>query len=258
MIKMPVTVLGMFEDLPAISLFVGPASVGKWTVAEALGRRFYNSFGVIRVRALTMDAARDLTMLSTFATPRLVIIRLTRSTDASQNVLLKTLEECSTTATKFILIDTELPPETITSRCTVYRFPLLTDAAVEEILLNRNFSAVEAKKLALAAGGQMRNALNRGDMVDDKQLVLTALRAIIERDSDTLDDLAAKWGDPHSALMVTLCTEAISGRYRIFNSEEIEGIGRKLPLRILIALGPGIRPRLVVRSSLMGVLRSAM
>ena len=241
--------------LPRVVLFLGPASVGKWTLAEQLRRDLdIDRSTVVRVRSLTMDAARELTSLALTHGPRLIIIRLDGASDAAMNVLLKALEEADG-GNRFILIASGHVLTTLMSRAQLHFFGLLSADQVKEILIERRFNPVEAERLAKASGGQVRTALALADNVDAKVVVLSALRCITERDADSLDNLAAKWTDDHTTLMARLCREAISRRWALFSEAEVDGLGRKLPLRILTALRADVRPRLVVRASLMSVLR---
>lgn len=239
-------------------LFVGPPSVGKWTLAEHLVRVWeVPECDVIRVRSLTVDSAREVVEAARVFPSRglrVILIRYDGASVAALNALLKVLEE-PFSVTRFILVGTELPPRTVTSRCAVYQFSLLTNEEVKKVLLERRFSPSEATRLAKASGGSVRQALDLANDSEVKVLVLQAMKAILERDTDALDGVAARWTDEHTKVMGTLCREAISGRWGMFSAGEAEGVGKKLPLRILIALRPSIRPRLVVRSSLMSVLR---
>lgn len=246
--------------LPSVSLFVGPSSVGKWTAAEYLrGVHEVSSADVLRVRRLTAEDARAIVRFASKAahgTIRLVIVRLDGASPATLSALLKSLEEAPS-STRFILTATELPPATIVSRATVFRFPLLSDEQVEDVLLLRKFKPTEAKRYAALAGGQVRRALDLVEGMDAKVTVLAAVRALRERDAEALDNLAGKWEDQHTGLLATLCRELLTSRWRIFSNAEVEGLGKKTALAILTALRPDIRPRLVVRASLASVLRGA-
>lgn len=246
--------------LPSAALFLGPASVGKWTLAEHLRAEHKILAGdVLRVRQLTAEAARTVVRFchsAPMGKRRLALIRLDGADPRQLHMLLKTLEEAPA-STHIILLAQELPLETISSRTEIHSFSLLSDAQVEDVLLQRKFKPGDAKRWAALAGGQVRNALDLSDGLDAKVTVLAAIRAIRERDANALDNLAGKWGDQHSLLLGSLCREAVTGRWRIFDPAEVEGMGRRLPLSILFALRADIRPRLVVRSSLMAILKGA-
>ena len=87
--------------------------------------------------------------------------------------------------------------------------------------------------------------------------VLSAYRAIRERDEDALDQIALNWKDSHTSLLSTLCHEMITNRWRVFDSAEPEIVNKTLALRILRSLAQDVRPRLVVRSNVIGVLRNS-
>lgn len=246
------------EELPPVALFLGPASVGKWTTAEWLRREHTIDDGdLLRIRRLTADDARTLVRFATTAPmkeKKLAIVRLDRATPPAQHILLKTLEEIPDTS-KVILIAENPPLPTVTSRSTVYPFRLLTTDEVTEILLRRKFQPTEAKRLAELSGGHVQQALTVAESMEFKVTVLAAVRALRERDAGALDNLAGKWSDEHTELLAQLCREAITYKWRIFSDAEVEGMGRKLPMQILRALRPNVRPRLVIRASLMSILR---
>lgn len=254
------TLRRLHSDLPPVSLFLGPASVGKWTTAEHLRREYGVRDGdLLRIRSLTMDEARTASkfmLTSPLGDLRFAIIRLDSATPASLHALLKALEEIPSSS-RVVLVSTESPMETIVSRSEIFHFSLLSQEQVERVLIQRKLSPSEARRYAELAGGQVGRALSFVSGMEGKATVLAAVNAIRERNPVSLDSLAVKWTDEHTNLLATLCREIITGRWRIFMEAEVEGIGRKLPLKILTALHADIRPRLVVRSSLMSVLKEA-
>lgn len=212
----------------------------------------------IRIRTLSMDMAKgvaDLIGRHGIYGERLFIIRLDGASTDARNALLKTLEDIGEDD-HIILITSGPQPETLHSRSTPFYFALLTEEQVEQILRARHFNDIEAKRLAKASGGQVRNGLALADNGDLKIGVLAALRAILERDTEALDALAAKWTDEHTLLMQSMCTEIVTSRWAYFDPAEVEGTEKRTALAILTALYPNIRPRLAVRSGLMAVLRS--
>lgn len=210
---------------------------------------------VFRFKTLTMDDARSVSFLGSMPGNRLFIVQADATSPAVLEVLLKALEESSTA--RFILVSTKEPPKPVTSRCSVFRFALLSTGEVEQVLLGMRFSKVNAATLAESSGGQVSTALALSKSSGAKIVVLAASRAIRERDESALEVLAPQWTDEHTRLMVTLATETITGRLRVFEESDVEGADRKTALSVLRALYPQIRPRLVVRSSLMSVLRGA-
>lgn len=240
-------------------LFLGPQSVGKWTLARHLIRVWgVPDSDVIMCHKLSMDVARELSETLQFYPPsgdfRVIVIRYDGSTWPVLNVLLKTMEAASN-VNHFILVGSALLPGTITSRCQVYRLSLLSTQEVEQILLDRRFSPTEAKRLAAASGGQVRDALNHADDSELRTTTLAAVRALTEHDPAALDALAARWTVENTAMLATLCHEVITKRWAMFASSEVEGFPKPMALKILTVLRADIRPRLTVRSSLMSVLR---
>lgn len=250
-------------DLPAVSLFIGPKSVGKWTMAEHLvSYHRINTLNVLRIEHLDASAAHSLSLLaglSPVGPLTLAIVRLDGSTPETKTILLKTLEECSNpNRVRFILIASDYVPETISSRSTVFRFSLLSEEEVRLVLVARGWSVDQATLYAPRGRGQVGAATTAAtaDWFDAKTTVGAALSAILTRDEEILFRLADKWTEAHTTLMETMCREALSRRWQAFSESECEGLVRKLALRILFALRADVRPRLIVRASLMSVLRS--
>ena len=248
----------MSEGLPPVALFVGPKSVGKWAVAEYL--RYQNKIldsDVLRIHKLTSDLARTVVTFASTAPVgdmRLAIIELDSATPGAVHVLLKTLEE-SSPAHRFILIAQHLPLPTIVSRAQVHPFRLLTDAEVADILVERRgFKPANAESLAALAGGQVAKALENAVNDGERALVLEALAAFRDHNPIALDATAPKWRDEHTELLTRWCHEALTGRWSLFNAEQMQ-LPDKLPLRILMAIRSNVRPKLVVRSQLMTLLR---
>lgn len=244
---------------PRAALFLGPQSVGKWTLAEELaGIWEVPNNGVVRVRTPTMDNARSVTSLAFTTAPRmrLFIIQLDGSSSEFQAALLKTLEE-SHDSNHFLLISTEAVSTTIMSRCDIYRFSPLSDEQVEKVLVSRNFGPTRAKLLSHQSGGSVRKALDLHSTQDTKVLVLAALRAISLRDESALDTLATQWSEEHTGLLEAVCMEKITGRWRVFSATEVDDYSKRMMLSIIGALSSGrnVRPRLMVRYNLMSLLR---
>lgn len=247
------------RGLPPVTLFVGPESVGKWELAEHL-RRFHkiNEADVLRVKVLSMDNARMVVRFAeTFPVSKfkLAIVRLRKVSANALNVLLKTLEEAHP-AIRFILIAEEPPLATVQSRSAIYEFGLLFDEQVAEILVEaKGFKEDTAEERARLSGGQIFRALAVQDLKETKPLVLTALQAFQKKDTRMLEAVANTWKDDHTELLVVWCNEALSKRWKVFSADDVALTGRTIPLKILMALRAEIRPRLVVRASLVSVLR---
>lgn len=247
------------NHLPAVSLFLGPASVGKWELAEHIrAERGFKSSDVLRVRRLTQENARFIVRFASerpkgFA--RLVIVRMTdKASVGAQNTLLKALEESINTY--FIMVAEEPPLPTILSRATTFNFGLLSEKDVENILVVRNnYPPEKAENASKVAGGRVRPALLYTQDKDSKLLVLKALDAVYRRDMSRLEPLASHWQEEHTELLISWCYESLTSQWKKFMVEETNIRGTKIPLRILISLNEELRPRLVVRSALASVLQ---
>lgn len=243
-------------EMPRVALFLGPTSVGKWTVAEYLRGAWRVAEGdTLRIENLTADAARsvvDFALYSPVGSRRLVVIRLDGASAGALNILLKTLEDAAET-TDFILVADEPPIATIVTRSAVYRFGFLADGEVQEVLQQRNFREDDAQRYARMSGGQVSRALAVVNGVDVLHTVRLAIRAFREMDPGVLETAAREWTENHSAMLAQWCRENLSGRPRIFSDEEF--LPRSIVLKVLTALNVNARPRLVVRSGLMAVAR---
>lgn len=244
------------KRLPAVSLFVGPKSTGKWQVAEWLRQEHrVSSSDVLRVNRLTQENARFIESFSRTLPQgefRLCVVRLDGSTEIALNTLLKTLEDTSSTV--FILIASERPLPTITSRAEVFQFGLLSAEDVSSVLQNKNFKPSVAKDRAAKSGGRVEPALGESKLVDGKTEVLKALDAIASHNVKSLESLAPKWTQEHTDLLVSWCYESLTGRWKFFTEDETRIRGTSVPLRILMVLRQDIRPRLVVRAALPALL----
>lgn len=246
-------VRALSKALPAVSLFVGPKSVGKWELAEWLRDLHGVRYGdVLRIKRLTQENAKFVARWSLGAPQgdyRLVICRLEKTTPVAMNTLLKTLEESK--STRFILVSETMPLDTIRSRAEVFEFGLLTEENVAGILTaTRGMKPDVAEKRAATAAGRVRNALEYGDKQDAKAFVLTALEAVATKNAFTLETVAQTWQQEYTDLLVAWCYESITGKWSLFKEDDTHIRGTALPLRILMALKEDLRPRLVVRAAL--------
>ena len=238
---------------------MGPESVGKTTIAfEAIRSHGVRDDDVMRFKILSASAARLISETALQA-PRgrmkVYVIFLDRASDNAINTLLKALEESPAT-TRFILIATELPQETVVSRSTVFRFSLLSTEDVEAVLTGRNFNPTVARNAAQASRGQISNALRYVNGASDAKMgVLVVVSALLQRDEEALNAQASKWTDEHTQALTTMSYEIITKQWRIFDPAEVEGVSSRLALRILEAVRPQIRGRLTVNASLMSILK---
>lgn len=249
----------LYKNPVPAALFTGPSSVGKKTTAFQLRR----AYGLTRADSLWVpkmdsETARDVVRFASTAPDRgefkLAIIDLQHSNAWAQNVLLKVLEE--PLATRFILISHHEPIPTVTSRCTEFKFPLLSDSEVAAILMEfKHLPDKEAEAAAKFAAGQIKRALIYDDFLSKKPLVLAALNAMRNKDSAILDSLAGKWSNDHTEILIKGCYEFISKSWQLFSEEELSSSNRAFYMKILVSTRAHVSPRLVVRHQLASVLR---
>lgn len=247
------------SHLPSVLLFLGPESVGKWELAEYVREKWkFKKSDTLRIKRLTQENAR---FAAKFASERpkgwskLVIVQIDKkATKGAQNALLKAMEEARDAT--FILVAENPPLDTVRSRAITYQFGLLTEKNIFDILtVRRNFSEERAEALAAIAGGQIHKALSYSSDQESKLVVMRALDAVHRKDNTALEEIAPKWQQEHTDLLIQWCYESLTEKWRLFIPEESNIRGTKVPLRILIALREDLRPRLVVRAALASVLQ---
>lgn len=243
-----------------VSIFVGPPSVGKWTVAEKVRRMYkFAPADVLRLHRLTAEDVETVRQfLSTPAVDslsKLIIVEVDKAPLSVQAALGKVMEFFP--GSTYIVIG-QNPSSALTARGAVFKFGYLTDGQVAEILVEqKRLDPEHAKEIAAQSGGMVWPAFKLIDQDQDlPKSVIAAVRAITSRDADALEELAKNWNDEATDLLVTWCGEAITGRWKTFGAETAVQ-GKSLPLSILLALEPEVRPRLVIRSQLMSILKGA-
>jgi replication factor C small subunit len=222
------------DDIPHL-LFSGPAGIGKTTAATAIAREVYgednwrgNFLELNASDQRGIDVVRD--RIKGFARSsfggdfRIVFLDEADSlTDDAQSALRRTMEQFSDN-TRFILSCNYSSKiiDPIQSRCAVFRFSPLSDAAVaaqtREIAAAEGIEVTDAgvDALVYAADGDMRRAINSlqaaattGDVVDEEavyaitatarpeeieSMVTNALEGDFSRARATLDQLLTETG----------------------------------------------------------------
>jgi replication-associated recombination protein RarA len=237
-----------------VSLFLGPASVGKFTLARHLahrrGVRTADLFCLDRLLAADARSVVELSRIQPFGDTRGFIIRLDGASEQAQNILLKVLEEPLPTA-RFFLVASEKPLPTIISRAVVCYFGLLSDAQVTEILVQTGMDRESAVKQAPLGGGSVRPAI-QGISQHALALVTAVLTALAARDAGQLEKILLRWDDDAHQLLIRWSAEAASGRWRCFAPESGPGLRQADARRILGALGTfsAAGPRLAASAAL--------
>ena len=244
------------DSLPPVALFVGPDSVGKNTLTLELEER--DGLEAYRYESLSVPLAdqivRNAQTAPRLTEKKLIVVNLDGSRADAQNVLLLALE-AAIPSTHFIFLASYDPLDTIMTRCEVFRFGLLSEDEVAEILVSLGTNEQKAQSMAAVSGGQMKTAFASLHLADDKIPVLVVLKALNERNPDMLEAVANRWTDKHTYLLNRWAREAVTGRWRVFDKSENPIEGQAMPLKILMATRADVRPKLLVRANLMGLVK---
>lgn len=247
------------QGIPPVSIFLGEKSVGKWTTALWVRDRLAPVDGdIMELRHLDMAGAVEAVKFlhrTPFGKQRLLIAYLGGSPWTTQASLLIALENLPPTSLAILVAPHDVLSPAMLSRGEIFEFNLLSPDEVAQVLMSRNFGEAAARNLAEMSGGRVGTALRLIDANETKISVLGAVKALRLRDAKTLDTFAGRWSDEHTQMLAVLCREAISNRPQVFLTEELELLNRKLALRILTSLRHDVRPRLVIHSQLMTVLK---
>lgn len=214
--------------LPPVTLLIHPETEHLRKMAKTAAYRQVSDLGdVSNISRLTVEKAkhiRRIAILAPTGTMRVIIIDLNYASAMATATLLKSLEEVPST-TRFILLSADMPNMTIASRATTYM---------------------------LSLDGENQIAKNK-EKSEGYSLTLKVVEAFKERDENLLLSLATRWTEEATDSLQSWCAEAITGRWRRFDSKH--ALDQKLALRILMVLEPYIRPKLIVNSSLLSVFK---
>jgi len=88
-----------------------------------------------------------------------------------------------------------------------------------------------------------------------KGVVLALLRAFQDRDMDALNEVATRWSDNHTDLLLTWCEEKLTKKFETFTGEEVD-VPEQLPMLLLKSMVSDVRPRFLVRGPIAELLWS--
>lgn len=240
-------------------LLLGPSSTGKWTTVTQAAERHAAWFNRLSLAEASIDDIRDLReFLSVPAAAdarssavKVVTINLDGAKSSSvQHALLKDLEEAPGYA-RFMLTASAAPLRTIVSRCAVWRWGLLTDDEVAQILVSDGLPQKDAVAIAPAGRGQVAPARAAAERFRSaKGAVLGVARAIMARDSELFERAVRTWGDMEDWMLRELLFAAASGNATLlFTVAERQVIGKTVARRgtALLTASFGARPKVSVR-----------
>lgn len=243
-------------ELPMVSLLVGPAHVGKRTLAHHI-LKHHGVWPIdIYEHALTAQSARDMRAFAHGAPSgpwRVVLTRLRRH-EPVWNILLKVLEEPPPTA-RFILLTEQRPASTITSRARVFDCGYLQLAEVADILVSLGMSSRSAAAAATLTPGTVPSGEVIVGYEAARDTVLGIGQAIAEHDHWLfLRMCQSVEGWITRNLLYRWMVETVTGDWRIFTEAETFGLAqRKTTVRKMILAMSAVseaREKLAIRVAL--------
>lgn len=239
------------RDLPPVTLLLGPASVGKMTLARYLVAHH----GGTEASTLSFDGLRvdDARQVRVFASVRpttrhkFVVARIDRATEEAMNALLKVLEE-PPPYLRVILTASRRPMLTIESRAHVVRLGLLRPEEVRDVLVNQGILVSEAERLSKGRG-TISAALAERDSDSERSDVRSFVRALSVGDEHLASLVVPKFDEKRIALLGRWSLEARTRRWSVFAEAEAFGLqGQPAVLDAVdAALRIGARPTITAR-----------
>lgn len=247
------------KRLPPVTLLCGPRSVGKWTLAVHLAdvHRVFSVDRFIFADKLTVTEARKaVTFASTapFGPFKYVLLSTDEATSSALNVLLKILEE-PPPGTRFVLVSSNPPPpDTIRSRCEIYRLGPLTDKQVRDVLIGQGMAARNAEAAARAANGRIDAALRVSTSAAHRAVVTGIMQAVATKDPVAFEHAMGGWEEPCKDLLFRWFVEALTKEWSLYDEPDTFGLHRSPTMlrRMLLSLSasPAAQSRLGVQVAL--------
>lgn len=194
------------RSLPSVSLLVGPAGTGKRTLGEHLARHHdIHQSNVIRIFRLDADRAREV-VLGCSVVPqgglKVILIDLDDASEASQNILLKALEEAPDPI-RFILIASFEPLATIVSRAQVFRSGYLEPWQVVAVLTLLGKDPTLAAKANGTVSGALASADRKAEDAERENSVVAAvLRAARAGEWEAVTRAMRGWTPQHTQVLL--------------------------------------------------------
>jgi hypothetical protein len=253
-------VRALVRHLPPAAALLGPAGVGKRTVAEHV----MDVHGVLPVDRIELDqlsvqdarSLRERVQVAPFGRVRAVRIRLDQATDAALHALLTVLEAPPAT-TRFLLVATSAPA-TVLSRCQVWHCGLLTPSQSEHVLRGLGMSGPAVRTSAVRAAGRALPALPERGSARAKHTALGVLQAVLTRDRVLFLALLPELDIAAGELVRAAVLETLTRRWRVYTPNE-PGLTAQQAQNLLLALSavPQARTALKVRVVLESFLTGA-
>ena len=249
-------------DSSRVSLLSGPSGIGKRIVADHVALTLAHGLDILTVDTLTVDEARTARkFLNTSPIGghwRILVADADTATSEASQALLKVLEEPPPFARVLLVASRPVLP-TIRSRCTLLRFNALTQSDVAEVLSRMGIGSSELDVLTTMASGSPGAALALRPLIAERGRVLQLLWAISTRNWPQLGHMLrgtgeeGRWTDSSVQALSWWLSEAMTGHWRLFSSEESYGLHRSIPYTRLQEAAHGLltsgRPSLACASA---------
>jgi hypothetical protein len=188
------------EPLPSALLLLGPSGIGKKRVGGHLLNQNTQPANWQIVSSLTKETARAVIRFHESSPlvegPKMSLIDLSRASDASQNVILKILEDPPHWS-KFILHSDIEPLLTVKSRCFNVRFGVLSDSEVNEVLAAHGIAQHAREEAVRHAQGRVSLAMDYAYNTEARAAVEAVLRNLLNIDGPGLErSLSAALSQP--------------------------------------------------------------
>jgi len=232
-------------------LIKGDPHIGKQTLAMSVAH-FHGFLHPVHISRLTPASAKYIASDASKATSQGYVINVSEATEQSQNILLKTLEDVQP-GVMFLLTSSTPVLDTVSSRMqAIFLLSRLSSDDVMQVLRDRGVPKDVLADAARLSDGTLKKPLD--NLTDQRNTIIRALKAIHDHDPVALSRQSAVWDDNTTELLKVWCTESITQQWKIFTPEDALFSGTQVPLSILLAVSKNIRPKLIVRSSLMGLI----
>jgi hypothetical protein len=239
-------------ELPTVSLLIGPAHVGKSTLAHHV-LQHHGVWPVdIYEHELTARSARDMRLFAQGAPSGSLRVILTRlpAGEPVWNILLTALEAPPPT-TRFILLAQHHPSPTITSRSQIFLCGYLPLKQVTQILIDLGMSTRSAAAAAALTPGTVPSGEIIVGYEAARENVLGLAQAIAAHDQWLFHRVCQSSDGLTRALLYRWLHEAATGNWRIFTEAETYGMAQQKTVvrKMILALGSvtGVRDTLAIR-----------
>lgn len=252
-------VRGSLESrLPSVSLVVGPAHVGKWTLVQhALKHHGIESFDRFESESLTADEiryAQEFMRSAPYGKYRVMVARIDKTSESSMQALYRLTEEPPSYA-RFFFVSEKRPSGPLLSRVQVFRCGYLSEDEVSRICQSWGMSQTTAEESARAMRGSLMAAEDATqEWLRAQDQVVQLLKTISTHDKERFDSLCSSATEHTRLLFLRWVNEVVTGHWQVFRPSVSAGIHlRKQDVRrMVLALSEvdEVRPKIALQVAL--------